>query len=223
MNFYNIALWVNNNSFLSAVASKDSLIITVIIAILVYNYTHQRWLNDVYAKREGEYWLDYRENFYNSMQDFLNFIGYISSPNTGFAFTQLPKENFEKNRQAFYKLTKLHKFMKPYINLSKNFDYNEIYNILVNISLFFENLIESTTEKDYDYEEYGTPSKNYYYFWKNKDKLIIELNQLAFRVFNYKTNDLTDEDYKLIYELFENKTSQINEILENKIILQYKK
>ena len=207
MNFYlfnfvgnSASSWVNTGiSFLS-------LCLTGVIAWFVYNYTHKRWVNDVYAKQEAEYWLEYREKFYSDTFFFLQIIN-SAIPHNKLLFTKTPIETFKEKSQSVYELVKLHKFMKPYIISSKIINFDYIDNLLVNINIFYQDLVETTSENDSQKENWG---KIEYYIYKDIDNLRFELSGTANILFNFKNDNLTDEDYSFIYELFETKINQIN-------------
>jgi len=215
MNFY-LFNFVGNSasSWINTGISFLSLCLTGIIAWFVYNYTHKRWINDVYAKQEAEYWLKYRANIYSETSFFLKVIK-NTIPHYVFLFTSSPVETFKERKQLLYELTKLHKFMKPYIMSSKIINFDEIDKLLTNLTGFYEVLVETTSEEDCQQETFGQIK---YYSYKNVDNLKYELSSIAHRTLNFKKEDLKDKDYTLINELFETKINQINEALETKVI-----
>jgi hypothetical protein len=226
MNFY-LFNFVGNSAtnWISTGLSFVSILIPGGIAWFVCDYTYKRWINDVYAKKEAEYWLKYREKFFKLTLDFVKIVKFIQKNNHYNGYYN-QKDDFKKEEEKFLELKNLHIFMKPYFDSTNKLKYWDIFSLIENIQgIYFEasSNISCTQTNRGVWEIDNIEDVKSSLIFKMLIQYQSDLNLIKKEQFNeILSNDSSQENMTKIVNLLETNINKINEELE-KIILQHKK
>lgn len=201
-----------------------------LIAMIINNrQQREQWLNDAFAKKEAEMWIDYREKFYTlTFENFIFFINCFVITSSYMINTNKKdfKKYFSELSEQFNDLRKLHRIYKPYfeknITIQKpnkeKITYERIYSILDEIMHFYSELAEvidfqPTTESINNIDYYiirpnDLPELKEEFIWRGKS-MYGEIPQ----------NDKIQEYVRLFTE----EINIINEALNEKVTAHLKK
>ncbi|MDD3420663.1 MAG: hypothetical protein PHE78_08755, partial [Candidatus Gastranaerophilales bacterium] len=104
----------------------------------------EQWLNDAFAKKEAELWIEFREKIVYQLQLFLTLNEWCFKKENNYYSENDWKENFITQKTEINDILNLLYKLKPYWNI--NLDYKRTEFLLQRIHSFYFNLIVETKE-----------------------------------------------------------------------------
>lgn len=185
-----------------------------LIAMIINNkQQRQQWLNDAFAKKEAQLWIEFREKFHTLTYDFLFFIECIPENRNYRVSEERYKKFFQKETEGFIELRRIYRLMMPYF-IEKEF--KSINKLLFELYAICDKIKDNSFFIKDDFDD---KDENYFVDIKCYNKIASEIIFRTRSFYEFK-KDIKEADEAI--KLLTSEIDSINEALNKKITAHLK-